>query len=68
MGRRKVNLSQCKPGYHCLSCPYDDCVRPSSWRPLTTADEVRMLDRSGISGIWISIGKMNASERKKGRK
>lgn len=64
-GRRKVRLPFCRPGYFCLVCPYQDCIRPNSWIPKITSEEAMMLDRSGMLGLWISIGKMNKAKRKR---
>lgn len=60
----KRPLPLCKPGYFCLACPYDDCIRPS-WAESRTKEEGDMLAKSGMMGIWISIGMRIAYERKK---
>lgn len=60
----KRPLPLCKPGYFCLECPYDDCIRPS-WAESRTKEEGDMLAKSGMMGIWISIGMRSAYERKK---
>lgn len=48
MGSKQRKLPEhCKPGYHCLQCPYPQCIRPS-WADTATKEEGYMLACAGM--------------------